>query len=379
MDKNEAVTHFGEVVNAHPGLQKYQIGAFPFRFQKIYINHLPVPVTVGIRCGGKFTLPNIPDLHCNKFIARIEFMFDRRAANEFSNFVSTITEESSDELRALKEAYTVRVTTATTGGINVVLDYKLSMMDLQRRGGSVYFHEIDDVVSLLPLSQAPNHPHSEVGREKRATSGVVGDDLLNFYYEVEIIDNLGQLSDRFINIHNEVYRVSPRKDKNKRDGIYIVSTAAAFGDLGSNNLTQKMFALDSSVASSFLYSSYDEAKNHGDMGAARKEELTKLEHELALEKTNFAKLKLSHETQLLELDQKYKAADAERQKQQIELDLHRSEKEARAKLESQRMKDMFEARSYQRKDESEFMKHLPMMIMGIGAVLMAIKTFTGSK
>lgn len=378
MSKSEAVTHFGEVFNAHPGPHRI-LGDQAFRVTKSYINNLSVPVTVGIRNGAKFILPSIPDCNCNKFIARTEMMLSRRVANDFIRFFSLINDKSSMELQALKEAYSCRITTSTIGSVNLILDYKVSIQEIQRRGGSIYFHEIDDVISLLPIDEAPLHPYSEFGRENLATDRITGEDSLNFYYEIEIIDNVGKLSDRYVNIHNEIFRVTPRKHKNKRDGIYIVSSAAAFGESGPERLVQKHFSLESSEVVNFLFSSYEEALNRGNFDAARKEELTRLEHQIQTEKLNLAKLKNAHEKEMLEMDQKYKVIEADRLKQQAEIDLLRAEKEMRNKLEQMRIKDMYEERSYRRKDESELMKHVPAAIMGIGTIFMMIKTFMPKK
>jgi hypothetical protein len=260
-------------------------------------------------------------------------------------------------------------------GATIVLDYPLTLEQLQTYGGTIYFSELDIVVSLLPPEEMPAHPYSEEGRRSQVIAGSpIDHGGVGFGYAVEIVDNHERYGDRFLNIGGNVYKVKTKKDLERRDGVYIISNYAANGQLGKPGVRVTFCAFDKAQEDLGLYKTYDEAMHLGDLSTARKQELLTMEHELVKSKQEAAAEKVRFDRELTAAQHEVKRIEQENTRlaarnQMLEHDLT---------MERQRLKDFFDARAYQRKDSSEALKILPSIILGIGALVVALRSlFSG--
>lgn len=73
---------------------------------------------------------------------------------------------------------------------------------------------------------------------------------------------------------------------------------------------------------------------------------------------------------MVEMDREVKRLQRESAESQAELERVRQKEE----LERQRIKDYYEDRAFSRKDNNEALKIIPSIVVGIGAVFMAIKS-----
>jgi hypothetical protein len=309
------------------------------------------------------------------FIARATIIVGPEVKLDVDRVLSAVDEHASAELKAMREAYSVEVKVNSYRGATIVLDYPLTLEQLQTYGGTIYFSELDIVVSLLPLEEMPAHPCSEEGRKSQIIAGSpVDHGGVGFGYAVEIVDNHARYGDRFLNIGGNVYKVKTKKDLERRDGVYIISNYAASGQLGKAGVRVTFCAFDKAQEDLGLYKTYDEALHLGDLSTARKTELLTMEHELVKNKQEAAAEKTRYEREILAAQHEVKRMEQENTRlaartQMLEHDLG---------LERQRLKDYFDAKAYQRKDSSEALKILPSIILGIGALVVALRSlFSG--
>lgn len=377
---NEIPSHFGDVAVARPGPRDMpRFGQLnPITYKVSYINNLSKAVTVVWRSGLRFVLPPQRGMESNKLVVRVEITIDASAAPDIRRQLSAVNDASSSELKALREAFTVKILENTYGGATLILDYPLSLEQLHACGGSVYYHELDSVISLHDHQSAPPHPYSEEGRNLRLIEASdLGLSGIGFGYSVEIIDNNKSYGDRFLNIGNKVYKVAAQKDRDRRDGIYVIANHPTQGEIGREGRDVQYHPFEGAEEKLGIFKSAEDALNLGDASLARKHEIVSLEHNLAKQKIELQETKNAHQKEMLEKETELKRVETERDRQTRIITEMREAAEHSMKMERERAKSYYEDRAYDRKDTNEVLKFLPSIIVGIGAVLMAIKTFAG--
>lgn len=363
--------HFGES-RVHRGFVPTAPAGELVKQQITYRNNLHVPVSVGWRNGLSCTLPASPKLERAAFVVCVSLSFQgERIVREFEAALARLSgEHPSQELKNIQEAFSLQLKENIYQGGTIVLEYPLSLDELKRCGGTLYYHELDIVVSLFPAEQMAAHPYSEEGRRNQVVAGLPArQGGAGFGYSVQIVDNRGLYGDRYLNIAGNVYKVTPVRDFALRDGVYIRSNYAANGELQLGEEKVTHVAMEAAQEELGLFRTYEEAANLGDMSQARKAELIHLEHEVQRQKMENQQIKQTHERELLERTHEIKRIDQElarqvARNQLLEQDLN---------IERQRMKDHFEERAYRRKDSSEALKILPSIIVGIGTLILALK------
>jgi len=373
LDFTSIPTHFGETRGA-PARPLELNSIKPIECKSTYINNLSVPVTIVWRSGFRFSLPPVPNLDSNRLIIRTTINIDQSVKNDVERVLSAVDENSTREMVAMRQAFIGQNQGNTYRGASIVLDYPMSLDELRNYGGSVYHNELDCVISLLPVDKAPLHPHSEAGkRSQTVVSSPVTHGGPSFAYAVEMVDNSGRYGPRYLNMNGQIYKITPKKDSSRRDGFFIVSNAPAQGDRADNAVTVTHYPFELGESDLGLYESYSEALNLGDTSLSRKEELASLEHNNRVMAAEMVRMRADHERTMLEKQAELKRLEMERDKRAAEY----AQKEQEMAQERAEMKDRYEKRSYERKDNSEALKVLPSIIVGLGAILVAIKTVMG--
>jgi hypothetical protein len=371
-------TFFGDVTLGSAGGQAWSDPIQACR-RISFINATTVPITVVQRSGLPVTIPPKTTFRSRDFVIRTEFQFTPEVKENVRAVLDGVDDSSSIVLQKLKQA--LKESDEKLGlyaRANLVLDHPITLEQLQAHGRSVYHHETDCVVSMLPIAYVPAHPHSEEGRSLKMmaeTPVKVGGE--SFGYCVEIVDNTGRFGDRFINIANQVYRVRTKRDPERRDGIYIGSSDPDAGELFTGSYSVNRIPLDSPDHEKFgIYRTFEDARHLGDLTQAQKMSLASVEYataqvkkELEQTKQQYAKEMAELEHQLKLSEAREKEADLRRARREAELDEERKRAEHLLALERLRLKDRYEERSQDRKDRSEMVKMLPTIIVGIGAAI----------
>lgn len=366
------LSHFGGVE-----LATLPVGREPFspvEYRETYLNHLPIPVIMQWRNGLKVPLPPMPNLHSQAFIVRAEFTLRSVVKVDMIRLLSAVDEHAPAELKMIRDAFQIQVENNHHGGARIVLDYPLTLSQLQQYGGTVYYHEVDRLISVLPYEQVPPHPFSEGGERQRLISvSHAGQKVFGFGYSIDVIDNYGRYGDRYLNIGNEVYRIPAKKDPNRRCGIYVVSDVPTRGDLPGRGPEVRKFPFDGAEETIGLYRTEEDARTYGDMATSKRKELLDKETALNLAKTEAQLIRQNHEKELVEKDRALKEVQYKLEEQAREYERER----LREEKERQRVKDFYEERKHVRNDQSETLKFLPAVVVGLGALFMAIKPFLG--
>ena len=366
-------THFGEtrVASARPLELKT---CSPIDFRHHYINNLSVPVTIVWRSGLRVQLPPVPNLDSNRLIIRTTINIDQTVKNDVERVLSTVTESSPAELQAMRTAFIQQNQGNTYRSASIVLDYPMSFDELRNFGGSIYHNEMDCVISLLSLEEAPVHPYSMAGRlSQTAVSSPVEHGGPSFAYAVEMIDNFGKHGARYVNISGKVYKIEPKKDPTRCDGFWIISNRPTNGETGDGAVRGVHYPFELGESDLGLYGSYSEALNLGDMSLARKEALAEMEHQNKIMAAELVNIRQRHEREMASQQELLRNLELERDRRAAEW----AQKEQDLARERAEWKDKYEQRSYERKDNSEALKVLPSIIIGLGAILVAVKAVMG--
>jgi hypothetical protein len=148
------------------------------------------------------------------------------------------------------------------------------------------------------------------------------------------------------------------------------------GDMLVTGVEVTRHAFEGAEDSVGLYRTYDEALNLGDLTTARKNSLAQLEHDNLTLQREIANMKSAQSQEAAENDRVMRDLTSQHEREKLALEEKRLKSESEAKereavLERQRqeMKDYYEQRSLNRKDNSEVVKVLPAIIVGIGAAI----------
>ncbi|EKD22573.1 MAG: hypothetical protein ACD_84C00042G0001, partial [uncultured bacterium] len=274
----EIPTHFGDVVIAQLGLRDRRFGMSPVEYKMTYINNLPIPVTVVMRSGLKFVLKPEHSMTCNKLIVRTEIVVNQSARFDLQKFLSSIDSSSSKELIAMREALDFQIKENRHGNATLTIDYALTYEKLKSFGGTIYFHELDIVISANNFESAMPHPYSKEGRDLEFIVGSKGRfQESRFSYEIEIIDNIGRFGPRYINIGNKIFKLNPIKNLQKEDGIYVLSDSETTGELVTGKRDVNYFQFEEAEEKLGLFRTFEDARDLGDASSARKFEIAKME------------------------------------------------------------------------------------------------------
>jgi hypothetical protein len=343
------------------------------------LNFTNQDLTIAYRSGLKFNLPRQYSRDHQALIIRTEISIDNLVEINADHLLSVVEEHCSSELKLFKDAispqdqpYPYR---EPYGGINLIIDYSISIQELRKHGGSVYFHDVDLMVSHLPVELAPDHPHSEQGRLKTICLETHQHEGKRFGFAVEIVDNQGTIGDRYINIGGRVSKIPAIENPRKMDGIYVSWNQHVSGKMSLPETTLQHMSPDVADLEFNLFRTYGEADAHGNGEESRKRELVSLEHETTLAKSQLAKEKAETDRENLRLEQSLKTLTHQHDTLKTEREEFVNKQNLIHEAEKQQLKDFYEARSYRRKDDSEVLRVLPVIAMGIGAVIMAIKAF----
>ena len=387
INSNYAVNTTADILN-HP-FDDNKGDVAPYSVTTDFLNGLADPVTVVRRDGLPVRIPSMLIDAPNCFIIRVTYAFTPSVIIDIDR-LSNATCPTSIALRDRIQSRKYDQNGFRTKRFSIY--YTISKEQIQTSGGSLYFNNLDIVISTMQGDRVPRHPLSMdgirdelVGREE--TINTVG----SFGYAIQIIDNAEQIDKRYINVNNEVFVITPTKDPLRLDGAYIARTSP----IGSNGVTPEPTAkhykpeeIDESLR---LYRTAEEARMLGDISAEYQREHDLRKRELDNAKTTFATEKLVAEKELetqkrifetkrLEEEDQRRIRESEYKRQES----HQTERLSRLKeeiaalehrrsMEAINRKDHYEERSYVRKDSSEMIKWLPGLVGAGVALFLALR------
>lgn len=373
-------SHFGTPFLYHNGLKRTAHKS-PVQITESYFNHTRENLTIVKRNGLIVPLPSNHQFGFDEKLGiRIEFRVTNAALTEIKKQLNLLDDQDDEALKVLRNAVENTKYNPQVGHVQITLEYPLTLAELKKYGGTVYYAELDVVISTSPASTVVAHPYSERGRRENVATAVLADKHEEaFGYSVFIVDNHRQYGPRFLNISGKVYRVSPMCDPTQKDGVYVTSSKPTDGDLftpGSEVLYYSFEAAEEGVG---LYRTYDEALNLGDLSSAKREDLARIEQEnlvlqkhVTLMKSQGSEIQAKHEREMHELQAFHARERLAMERERAEFEEAQRKQEAETERRRIEMKDHYETRSLQRKDTSEIVKVLPAIVVGVGVVATAL-------
>lgn len=347
-----------------------------FEIRNSFFNTTGSTLTVCHRNGMKVAIPSRPVMSGNAFVVRVEITVRGDVKENLRDTLSRVTDDSPNEMRLIKEAFDKQSNLGSYAQRMIALEYPITLDQIRKAGGTIYYHELDLLLSLSDPEFAMPHPYSEDGRKlSMVVDAPVDLNEASFGYCIEIIDNAGMIGERYLNINSDIYKVVPKLDPSRRDGVYVITHRAVDNATEVGNQTEvQHFASDEQGFESLgLYRTFTDATHLGDVSVSRKEELARLEHETTLLKGQLQKIKAAHEIEIASLNERLQKAELEANTNKRQLDAAMERERHQSEMERIRTKDYYEDRSIVRKDSNEALKVIPAIIVGIGACIAAWK------
>ena len=186
-----------------------------------------------------------------------------------------------------------------------------------------------------------------------------------------VVDNSGLNDHLYLRVGSKIYKVKGQCHLDKREGVYI--TDSGTGDIN-------YISFDENLAEWGLFRTYAEATELGNklLEETLKKEYAEKEAELVARKMELETLALKQKMEFEQSKLAIKKEEAylerlhEERRREIELEeLRRKNFEAERKAARD---DYYDSRSAARKDSSEALKTIPVLLAGIGGVFTIFKT-----
>lgn len=283
-----------------------------------------------------------------------------------------------------------------------IVEYYISREHIDSEGGVIYLPELDIQLSILSSIATPEHPFSSKGCETHIVydNDYLGSQILTGL-AFKLVDNSGQMGVRYLNLNRSVYQLTPVSDMNLNSGLWVTTNGMCSGSRRHAMAKTHYYPLDK-VDELFgkLYKTAEEARIDGDPDIISKREHERAESELKADTLRLKQQILESEKELAEIQ---RVRDLDKQnlvKLQGELDrtklaFDQKEQEYKAherNLEHQRKilenelqmykmhrGDYYEERSQSRKDSSEMMKMLPIIVTSISTILSLVALMNSNK
>lgn len=340
-----------------------------------YVNYLPIPITVVDRSGFRHIVPSTHNSTEELFIVRQEIRVRHDCVGQLRKLLSCTNTNTNHDLNLIKTIFLDKQEQRYYNGFVVYLDYKLDLDTLKINGGNLYVKSRDIIVSTMDVQNAPSHPFAEDTIDENVILGNdnLDQDLGSPSFKLEIIDNNDEIGQRYVSILGEVHAVKPKTDLKRHSGIYVTGLEPNVINGLGYSLIQKKYTVQEAEEHLGVYKTRDLARSAGDLKEVRREELVRLEHTNAVLKQEVTSQKqkfdaemqaVQHQRSMDELQHQVLVNKLEREKDQIEhvRELERSER-----------KEYYDRVSSTRKDVSEIIKFLPHIVIGIGAIVIAVK------
>lgn len=226
-------------------------------------------------------------------------------------------------------------------------------------GKDLYILELDILVSKTNENDYADHPYSRGNERLDKIYGEVGPEGVDaFKQSMFIISNNKEVNAKYINYNGRVYRIPSVVNNRLQDGLYVYGSVPTKRDVVP---MKDGLRLDIEEGKKLynLFDTAEEASIYGNMSTQKDIELEELKQETKQLEASLKHQRLEHEREI------------EYAKQEAAFDEEKRQRRMREE------KEHFESRSYIRKDSSELMKMLPVIVSGLLsliAIFMKIKS-----
>lgn len=260
------------------------------------------------------------------------------------------------------------------------VDYVIPEEDFDNNGGLLFLQSLDIQLSVLSAANTPYHPYSISGQRDRDAYALRASTEINTMYGVVIRDKDGFFGSRFLNINGEVYRVPVIRDGQEPDGVYRHVTGRTTGEFTVDRTAVEFFEFEEADKELGLYLTYNDALSLGNQA-----EKNKREYETQANTFKQAELQakihqaqadaaFSREKEAMRLHtalREHKLREFELVQQELEAEMNRRETLLRRDI--LLLKELSEKSGYIRRETTDLMKTIPMLITSGIALVVAIQ------
>lgn len=346
-----------------------------------YYNHCKMDLTVVERSGMRQVVKHRSHGMSAIFVVRKAYVIRKEGFSQLKDYFHYLPDDSlSNTMKVFKKIFFDTLHREPhCPSMTVSIDNSINEKDIVSNGGSIYFLSEDVLVSDQGLLNTCAHPFNSKNFNKEmynTFSNAEGDVGINF----EIIDNTGFISERYVMIANTVYKLKPKKDSYRENGLYVTVMERDPNNEQKKTPVQKQYPLDNLELNFGIYKTIEEAQAGGDVAGMRKEAIAEMENTYKIELQKYKNISLELEKESKAKEQENKDKDAERIRQEQERKdvyaererlrteeiqrLQLNNKFLEADIERQRnmMREYYERKSYDMKNTSEIMKWIPTMV-----------------
>lgn len=349
---------------------RYDYEKAPVTKEIRYINNLGVDVMVLDRRGIEFKIPS--RFSANKSLEfkivesyiLLEDVVVNFSEEENDGNISTYRQHLLDSLTMDSKAQ------RTTR--KAIIETSFKKTDLSNYNNAVYIKEHDIVVYVPKIGVNIIHPTTVslilngLSLNNRNASG--------FNFHIRINDPRNKIGNRFLNISGVVYEIIPDRNPAQIEGVVVSSSTQ------SGELTHVPMSLEEFEKNIKSYKSFEEAEMLGNLEEKAKADLTReletLKHQNATEVEKLKAASLQNQAvadqakqDLASVQTELKSMEAKHKKEIELINAQIDREKSQMEWQSLQRKAYYEERSYDRKDSSELIKFLPMVI-GAGLVLL---------
>lgn len=255
--------------------------------------------------------------------------------------------------------------------VNVDLEFPIRKM---KTGQGLYSAECDTL--FIRADQVLNipHPYSREGTHLReAMVGEIPGKSAGVF--VEIIQNENKFEERYIYVAKKIVKITPHTDRSRKEGVHVTTIGYndydAEDELRNINIFTELLTFEEAEEKIGLYKTAEAASAFGDLGIMRKDELTRLEHELQRSKVEYDTVKRDAERADLEARRRYTELSNQFEEEKAKrMDKYDQRKHERA--------DFYDERGQYRKDGSDAWKFAATVaITALGVYAATLKANTG--
>jgi len=337
-----------------------------------YSNTTGKTIVVANRTGLKFEIKSSLG-EKKEFVVTMEIGFDNEVKKYLAGVLSAVDESSSEALQVFRDAFaqTIQPEPISRAYNYVSLEFPIDVNELEKYGGVLYLHDVDVCIGFANLTDEVIHPESMEGIKARiaySDAEALGGRSMPFV--IDLVDNEHVLEVCFMNIAGNVYPVFPISDTSRKSGVYLTAPKSVEAPEGVRK-GELVVTYSKDIESFGIYGTFAKAKANGDI--SRQMELKKIEFDARVleQKHENEILKAAAEQDRIQFERRERELLAEHEARKRERDEAMASLEHMREIERAKAKDIFEDRSYARKDSSETIKFIPAIVVGLGAIFAA--------
>lgn len=309
----------------------------------------------------------------NKILIQKKIVIHRSQAEEAKEFLN-LAEHSDPNLLVIRDAFNQayfsyahkRPHEDKTGLLDytIYVQYSIDLNELNQIQEDYYHVPTDFLLSTKPLKEVSPHPFSKSAlhaTKPECARYSVGVDFM-------IIDNDNEISDRFIMLGSDVYKIVPRIDKTKENGVYVSKYSYSATHQTRVIHESVCYPLDEADEKLGLFKTVEEAQSSGNISKRLEKDLLDAKNILRQRELEIERLKQEHEEKSLRFKDEFNDKEHRRKDQTTDRDYQFEQFKAQLERDKLVMNSKLEQMKAQNEKEKASMENIKLFFAGIVAI-----------